>query len=239
MLEIRAPDTKELAKADYLKGMKYKELAEKYGVTLNTIKSWKQRYEWDRKSVHTKESESKKGAHKKRGAPKGNKNAEKHGFFSKWLPEETLEIMNEIETRSPIDLLWDNIKIKYAAIIRAQKIMNVRDKRDETKVLKKKKGQYFNKDDEVKFLPLEEEWEYQHAWDKYANFLNAQSRAMSELRSMIKQYDAMLHSDLATEEQKLRIEKLKSEIDSVGKSGEDTKDWVESIKDIANRRKAK
>lgn len=55
MSEIRAPVDKELVKKDYLKGMKYKDLAEKYGVTLNTVKSWKQRYSWDRKSVHTKE----------------------------------------------------------------------------------------------------------------------------------------------------------------------------------------
>lgn len=37
---------------------------------------------------------------------------------------------------------------------------------------------------------------------------------MGELRSLIKQYDAMLNNnwDLATEEQKLRIELLKSKI---------------------------
>lgn len=41
------------AEKDYISGMKYKDIAEKYGVTLNTVKSWKQRYEWT-KSVHTK-----------------------------------------------------------------------------------------------------------------------------------------------------------------------------------------
>lgn len=35
-------------------GMKYKDIAEKYGTTINTVKSWKKRYSWDRK----------KGAHK-------------------------------------------------------------------------------------------------------------------------------------------------------------------------------
>lgn len=42
------------AEIDYMAGMKYKELAEKYGTTINTIKSWKKRYGWERK----------KGAHK-------------------------------------------------------------------------------------------------------------------------------------------------------------------------------
>lgn len=47
----------ELAYIDYLKGMKYKEIAEKYEVTINTVKSWKTRYKWtkdQKKSVHTK-----------------------------------------------------------------------------------------------------------------------------------------------------------------------------------------
>ena len=67
------------------------------------------------------------------GAPLGNKNAEKHGFFSKWLPAETLEIMQEIQTNEPIDLLWDQIMIQYTAIIRAQRIMYVHDSDDLSK----------------------------------------------------------------------------------------------------------
>lgn len=60
------------AKKDYLSGMKYKDIAEKYEVSINTVKSWKQRNNWQRgptpKRVHTK---SKKGAHKvEKVAPK-------------------------------------------------------------------------------------------------------------------------------------------------------------------------
>lgn len=54
----------ELAEKDYLLGMKYKEIAEKYGVSLNTVKSWKSRHKWEKvakkvctqktKRVHTK-----------------------------------------------------------------------------------------------------------------------------------------------------------------------------------------
>lgn len=39
----------ERAEQDYMTGMKYAEIAEKYGTTVNTVKSWKQRYKWDRK----------------------------------------------------------------------------------------------------------------------------------------------------------------------------------------------
>lgn len=57
----------EAAKQDYLSGMKYKEIAEKYGVTINTVKSWKTRHSWDsKKRVHTK----KKGCTQKKDAPK-------------------------------------------------------------------------------------------------------------------------------------------------------------------------
>ena len=49
----------EEAENDYMLGMKYKEIAEKYGISLNTVKSWKQRYGWERGG-------GKKCAHKKR-----------------------------------------------------------------------------------------------------------------------------------------------------------------------------
>ena len=41
----------ELAYEDYLAGMKRKDIAAKYGVSLNTIKSWQSRH-WKSKGVH-------------------------------------------------------------------------------------------------------------------------------------------------------------------------------------------
>ena len=38
----------ERAEADYIAGMKYSEIADKYGTTVNTVKSWKKRYDWKR-----------------------------------------------------------------------------------------------------------------------------------------------------------------------------------------------
>lgn len=210
------------------------DLADKYGIKYPTIKSRKQRQGWEKDaSIDAKDaSDSTRDASKRsragpplgnrnavgHGAPKGNKNAVgnkggaapkgnsnavTHGFFRKYFPEETLEIMEQIETRSPLDMLWDNIVIQYTAIIRAQQIMFVRDQEDETKVLKKFKPGMFGD---------EEEWEIQHAWDKHATFLQAQSRAMATLQGMIKRYEEMLSSALTTEEQRLRVEKLKLEL---------------------------
>lgn len=211
------------AEKDYVKGMKYKDIAEKYRVSLNTVKSWKMRYGWNRnrgapkeKSVHTKKRGAPKGNINAKGnrggaAPKGNSNAVTHGFFSKFLPEESIEIMNHMQEHSPADLIWDQIQIQYAAIIRAQKIMFVENKDDITKVLKKKKDS-----DSAE----EREWEYQFAWDKHANFLNAQSRAMGELRSLIKQFDEMAHIHderrLKLELMRTNIEKTKAEIKQEG-----------------------
>ncbi|HGS8979318.1 TPA: phage terminase small subunit [Clostridioides difficile] len=205
-------DVKEKVKQDYLKGMKQKEISAKYDISLNTLKSWIKRYNWV--------SEKKKGAPKnKKGAPfgnknatgpPGNKNAEKFGFFSKYLPEETQDLINEIKNKDKFDILWEQITIQYAAIIRAQNIMYVKDKEEMIKELKK----HESTENGEKI-----EYEFQFAWDRQASFLNAQSRAMSELRSLIKQYDEMIHKDwnLATEEQKNRVEKLKCEVDNLSK----------------------
>lgn len=40
---------KEKAYKDYISGMKYKDIAEKYSVSINTVKSWKRRLNWQRK----------------------------------------------------------------------------------------------------------------------------------------------------------------------------------------------
>ena len=201
------------AEKDYMGGMKYKDIAKKYGVTINTVKSWKTRYKWskDKKGVHTKSEKvcTQKGGQPGNanavgndgGAPPGNKNAEKYGFFSKYLPQETREIFSAISEAAPLDLLWHQIQIAYAAIIRAQKIAYVKDKKDKTvEKVERKDGNVIG-----------ERWEIQEAWDKQNNFLKAQARAQAELRNMIKQYDEMLHNnwDLATEEQRARIAALK------------------------------
>ncbi|MEC1540352.1 phage terminase small subunit [Bacillus subtilis] len=210
---------------DYLKGMKYKDLAEKYGVSVNTIKSWKQRHGWQRKkgapskkSVHTKKVGAplgnKNALGNKGGAPQRNQNAVTHGFFSKFLPKDTLSIMEEIQERSPVDMIWDQIQIQYAAIIRAQKIMFVSDKQEMIKELKKKKS-VLSETNEVE----EEEYEFQFSWDRHATFLNAQSRAMAELRNLIKQFDELAHSEderrLKLEHMRLNINKKKLEIEEL------------------------
>ena len=197
----RAPDKRiEQAEAMYRKGMKLVEIASQLNLPEGTVRRWKCTHKWD-----SERSERKKGGqpgNKNATGPPGNKNAEKYGFFSKYLPEETREIFSAIEQADPLDLLWHQIQLAYAAIIRAQRIAYVKDRQDKTiERIEEKSGNVIG-----------EKWEVQQAWDKQNDFLKAQSRAQSELRSMIKQYDEMLHRnwEMATEEQRVRIEAMKA-----------------------------
>ena len=62
----------EEAEKDYLTGMKYKDIATKYDVSLNTVKSWKGRYGWQRGSTKKNAPTNSKRVHTKvkKGAPK-------------------------------------------------------------------------------------------------------------------------------------------------------------------------
>lgn len=201
------------ALALYQQGLKLIEIARQLEVPEGTVRRWKCTYDWDGKkserSQPKKPNARKRGAQpgnkNGKGAPPGNKRAEKLGFFSRYLPEETLELMKITEDSSPLDLLWDQIQLAYAAIIRAQRIAYVKDAEDKTieKVEERSGAESWG-----------ETWEVQQAWDKQANFMKAQARAQSELRSMIKQYDEMLHKDweAASEEQKARLKVLQAKL---------------------------
>lgn len=193
------------AEKDYVKGMKYKDIAEKYKVSINTVKSWKTRRGWTRekgahktKRVHTKARGAppgnKNAVGNNGGAPKRNTNAVTHGFFSKFLPAETLEIMEQMQERSPADLIYDQIQIQYAAIIRAQKIMWVEDADSH---LITESG-YSSSD-----TGGSTSYKVVHAHERFNSFLSAQSRAMAELRNLIRHFSEMVHED---DERRLKIE---------------------------------
>lgn len=243
MNEVRAPNN-ELALLDYQSGMKYKDIAEKHGVAINTVKSWKTRYKWSKdkkKSVHTK---LEKGCTQKggqpgnrnaagHGAPVMNKNAVKHGLFSKYLPEETLAIVEELQENAldPADILYDNILMQHAAIIRAQRIMYVENQSDLTKELKKVKTSTSGMSGKNKSSELE--YELQFAWDKQASYLQAQSRAMQTLTTMLKQFKELTSPDderrLRLELMEVELEKRRKETDSLGAGGNAVDDWIDVV----------
>lgn len=209
-----------------------REIANLLGEDEKVVAVWKSRDKWNDVQQSNKScTTNKKGGQPGNknaaghGAPKKNSNAEKHGLFRKYLPEETFFIIQEMP-EDPLDVLWDQIQIAYAAIIRAQQIMYVSDREDKT----------IEKIEEKSGNVIGESWEVQQAWDKQANFLKSQARAQSELRSMIKQYNELLHDnwELATEEQKARVRKLEAETERIKNSGKEGNedDGVEIINDV-------
>jgi uncharacterized protein YjcR len=111
---------------DYKKGVKPKELSEKYGVSINTVKSWISRYK--RKNAHAEPGAKDAPAPRKPGAPVGNTNAVgnnggapigntnafKHGGYSKifWdtLDEGEKQMLEELDFDGE-QLLLDEISL--------------------------------------------------------------------------------------------------------------------------------
>ncbi|MED4461850.1 phage terminase small subunit [Metabacillus fastidiosus] len=228
-----------------------KALAEKHDIKLGTLKSRKSREGWFRdptkkdatknEKVATIKKDATTGESRKRSGNPNPKNqftkrntaAVKHGFFAKYLPAETLEIMEGMQERSPADLIFDHIQIQYAAIIRAQQIMFVTDKDEMIKELKNRKA-----DSGENYETLEEEWEFQFAWDRHATFLNAQSRAMSELRGLIKQFNELAHDEderrLKLEQMRLNIDKTKAEVSKLENNSSSEKDVAAALRGLVD-----
>lgn len=71
----RAPDQRvEQAKALYDKGLKLIDIASQLGIPEGTVRSWKNRYNWD-----CNVAKEKRNVAKRKGGQPGNKNAEGHG----------------------------------------------------------------------------------------------------------------------------------------------------------------
>lgn len=218
--------------------MLLKDIAEQLELSDTQIRKWKNQDKWDDQLNVTKSNgnvtKRSRGAPagnsnaKGHGAPKQNQNATTHGFFAKFLPEETLEIMEAMNERSPADLIWDQIQIQYAAIIRAQRIMYVESKDEMIKEVKKVKYDVCNVEDgvidEKTSVPFEIEYEFQRSWERQAQLLTAQSRAIGELRSSIRQFVEMADQDderrLKLEQMRLNIDKTKAEIDKLDNKDE-------------------
>ena len=135
----RSPDKRiEQAREMFLQGQKLVEIASQLGLPEGTVRRWKCTHKWESERSEKKSERSKRkrgaqpGNKNASGAPPGNSRAEKYGFFRKFLPPETLEIVEGTKEADPLDLLWHQIQIAYAAILRAQQIAYVKDQNDKT-----------------------------------------------------------------------------------------------------------
>ncbi|WP_311772659.1 phage terminase small subunit [Cohnella xylanilytica] len=206
------------------------EIALELGVSDSLIRKWKFLDKWD--EIPTKRPRgAPKGnknavGNKGGGAPAGNQNHLKHGLYSKFLPqnEEFQDLMAMIQSLDPLDMLWQSVEIAFGKLLWAQRIMFIRDKEDQTKVLKKQK------EGETSF---EQEWEYQHAWDKQFTDIKAYATISREFRAAVKQFlSAAPENDerrvklelmqQQVEKTKAEVKKVEAEAKKAGKSDEKT-----------------
>lgn len=208
----------ELAEKDYSSGMKYKDIAEKYGVSINTVKSWKTR-KWgkddDEKSVHTKGESvhtkndneiadaSKVQGRKRSGNPNPthkfpvhNSHNLLHGLRSKYLHKEQIEIVEAFEGLSIADKVWLQLELKFASIIRMQKIMWVDDAQDNLRATEMT-GEGITK------------YKVAFAYERYEAFIKAQARAMAEYRNLA---DNFLKHSNQDDERRFKLEKMELDI---------------------------
>lgn len=195
-------------------------LAEKYDIPSSTLYGRKNREKWKRKKK-TKKATDRAGGQNGNGnavgneggsAPKGNKNAVSHGLFANYLPSEMLEIMTELNQMTPADMIWQNILIQYTAIIRSQKIMFVRDEQDSYSNITGVRLDANTLDMDGNPVKIEENREWHMAYERQEKFLSAQSRAMTTLSNLIKQFISMADEN---DERKLRLESLSVGIDKI------------------------
>ncbi|MHA3065635.1 phage terminase small subunit [Lacticaseibacillus saniviri] len=186
---------------------KLKDIADELGTSASTIRKWKSEDGWENESNRSAPIEKERygtlranqnaAGNSGGGAPSGNKNAVSHGLFADWLPDDTRDLIDAIGEASPADIVWQNIIIQYAAIIRSQKLMYVTNHDDMSKEISSSGDMVTT-------------YDVQYAWDKQATFLAAQSRAMGTLANLIKQFEAMTDDH---DERRLKLEGMKATVD--------------------------
>lgn len=173
----------------------------------STIRKWKSLDSWEdelkgsaplnKRSAPLKNNQN--AVENKGGAPPKNQNAMSHGLFSKWIPDETNELMDILEERDPSDIIWDNIKIQHANIIRSQKIMYVKDEND---LLRENSSSGWGESGSDSYKVV-------YAFERQASLLQAQSRAMGTLSSLIKQFVAIADEQ---DERKIKLELMQAQV---------------------------
>lgn len=203
----------------FQQGLALAEISRRLDLPEGTVRSWKNRYKWNRNETDAAKKTVATPVKRKQGAQPGNKNAvggkgnkngqpKKHGLFSKYFTLETRDIYESLLNADPLTILWHNIMFSEAELLRSQKIMYVENKDDKTV---EKIGFSSGKAGES------ETYDVQQAWDKHANYLKAIARIEQEIRSMVRDY-------------------LELEGQSKADAKANAEDWKKAIIEIAKRR---
>lgn len=205
----------EIAYEDYKKGLKYKEIAEKYGVSISTVKSWASRY-WKKKGCNSKEKVATK---KKQGAPVGNKNAtgppgnknavttgEFENIFFDTLEEDELYLIKSIEIEKK-KLLEQEIQLLTIRERRMLKRISLLKEKEMT-VVSLKSGIEKGMDTELS--------EYEGTLGQIQNIEDALTRVQDKKQKAI---DSLHKFEI--DEQKLELTVMKLELDIMKQGGQD------------------
>lgn len=218
-------DAKDLAYKDYMDGMKYQDIANKYGVSINTVKSWKQRNGWNRKKsapdapAEKGRTQKKKGAHKKGrvGAPYGNKNAVgnkggaapagnlnavKHGayqtIYADYLPDDERQVYEQMPGDADLEAEIRLLRLKITRLLNRQESFFY--------------DMFGNRHDKQ----ISDE-------DREAGIL----ACTKQLEKLVRTQDIIRRKGLSEEEQRARIAKLQAETDRLkADKGEDGGDII-------------
>lgn len=178
-----------------------KDLAEKHGLSVSTVRSRKAREEWCKyevvdatvRPVLTKKIiEPEKVTKVKQGNIVAR--PRKDSPWLKFLPDEMVKVMETMESIDPLDILYDQIRIQWAIILRAQEIMFVADQTD---IDKFKTAASMESDS----------WEIHTAWDKHGKFMSQLSTAQKELRGLIKEFMTIAPVE---DERRIRIRNMEA-----------------------------
>lgn len=214
----------EQAENDYMTGMKYKDIALKYGVSINTVKSWKKRYEWERKGVHTKEEKS---VHTKNIKGCTQKHTDRCRKKKAVVEEESAVDENTDLTEKQqlfcvyfvkyLNATKAYLKVykcsEYAARVNASKMLtNANIKKEIEKLKQNKLNQNYLEAEDIfqKYIDI--------AFGEVDGFCVRTQEQLKALNWLSE------HIGIATEEQKARLELLKAQKHSIQKDDAESKD---------------
>lgn len=246
--------SREAAEKDYMSGMKYKDIAEKYAVSIDTVKSWKKRYGWNRKGRTQIQG---KGAHKKEGAVPTEKEIESVMSNPALNDKQRLFCLYYTKSFNATKSYQKAYGVDYetAASI-GYRLLENDSVRDEIMKLKRAKysrallepGDLFQKYMDIAFADITD-----YMWfDGETITLNKSTEVDGSLLSevsggnngvKIKLNDRMKalqwltdHMDMATEEQRARIDKIQLEVSQM-KGDAQGNSLAEAVKKMEERRR--
>lgn len=257
-------DKKEQAKRMYEEGLKYKEISEKLSIPLNTLKSWRKRYDWQRGGATLRVQPNNRGAPKgnqnaignkgnsRASPPVGNKNALKTGeyeiIFFDTLSDEEKDIYSNLNN-DPSFVLSEEIRLLKIRQLRMMKRIQqaeagLNDEEiDRLQQLRKFKTpiEKDGKKLEIKREVMQDVQISRKTYRKIDDILSIEdslTRISNQLSKAIKQMNELYITDYKTDLMKAQTEKIQAEIADISgnNSGEEVEEWKQAVLNAANKR---